>query len=247
MTYSVQPSYQEQMGFGFGGEGEFGGLGSKPEVKDTTSNTEANNNNNNDNDDNQDDTPVSIKDKVSSFLSNVASKATNFSAEEFVFGKKNTDAFAQERKRISNTLNKAPKTTTRLLLEQTPASGYMADQDSSTFYEQLIKEKKQLLGSYMNYEEKDLDDLSTLYQSRNNALQSERIYRALNPVVKKEITKNPSKIDELTDEDFQATLLSDDGQILGIDKMKKSLTDSFFKPIKRPLALTAKDNLLGLY
>ena len=243
MTYSVQPSYQEQMGFGFGGEGEFGGLGSKPEVKDTTSNTEANNNNDN----NQDDTPVSIKDKVSSFLSNVASKATNFSAEEFVFGKKNAGAFAQERKRISNTLNKAPKTTTRLLLEQTPASGYMANQDSSTFYEQLIKEKEQSLGSYINYEEKDLDDLSTLYQSRNNALLNERIYRALNPVVKKEIAKNPSKIDGLTDEDFQATLLSDDGQILGIDKMKERLTDSFFKPIKRPLALTAKDNLLGLY
>jgi len=240
MTYSVQPSYQEQMGFGFGGEGEFGGLGSKPEVKDTTSNTEADNTNN-DNDDNQDDTPVSIKDKVSSFLSNVASKATNFSAEEFVFGKKNAAAFAKER------INKTPKTTTKLLLEQTPASGYIANQDSSTFYEQLIKEKEQLLGSYMNYEEKDLDDLSTLYQSRNNALQSERIYRALNPVVKKEITKNPSKIKELTDEDFQATLLSDDGQILGIDKMKESLTDSFFKPIKRPLALTAKDNLLGLY
>jgi len=238
MTYSVQPSYQEQMGFGFGGEGEFGGLGSKPEVKDTTSNTEADNTNN-DNDDNQDDTPVSIKDKVSSFLSNVASKATNFSPEEFVFGKKNAAAFAKER------INKTPKT--KLLLEQNPASGYIANQDSSTFYEQLIKEKKQLLGSYMNYEEKDLDDLSTLYQSRNNALQSERIYRALNPVVKKEIAKNPSKIKELTDEDFQATLLSDDGQILGIDKMKESLTDSFFKPIKRPLALTAKDNLLGLY
>ena len=246
MTYSVQPSYQEQMGFGFGGEGEFGGLGSKPEVKDTTSNTEANNNNN-DNDNNQDDTPVSIKDKVSSFLSNVASKATNFSAEEFVFGKKNAAAFAQERKRISNTLNKTPKTTTKLLLEQTPASGYMADQDSSTFYEQLIKEKEQLLGSYMNYEEKDLDDLSTLYQSRNNALQSERIYRALNPVVKKEIAKNPSKINSLTEENFQATLLSEDGQILTLDKMKESLTNSFFKPIKRPLALSAKDNLLGLY
>lgn len=246
MTYSVQPSYQEQMGFGFGGEGEFGGLGSKPEVKDTTSNTEANNNNN-DNDNNQDDTPVSIKDKVSSFLSNVASKATNFSAEEFVFGKKTAAAFAQERKRISSTLDKTPKTTTKLLLEQTPASGYMADQDSSTFYEQLIKEKEQSLGSYINYEEKDLDDLSTLYQSRNNALLNERIYRALNPVVKKEIAKDPSKIDELSDEDFQATLLSEDGQILGIDKMKERLTNSFFKPIKRPLALSAKDNLLGLY
>tara|TARA_R100000541_G_scaffold23253_2_gene33074 strand:- start:28 stop:750 length:723 start_codon:yes stop_codon:yes gene_type:complete len=240
MTYSVQPSYQEQMGFGFGGEGEFGGLGSKPAVKDTTSNTEADNTNNN-NDDNQDDTPVSIKDKVSSFLSNVTSKATNFSAEEFVFGKKNAAAFAKER------INKAPKTTTRLLLEQTPASGYMADQDSSTFYDQLIKEKEQSLGSYMNYEEKDLDDLSTLYQSRNNALLNERIYRALNPVVKKEIAKNPSKIDGLSNEDFQATLLSEDGQILGIEKMKEILTNSFFKPIKRPLALSAKDNLLGLY
>jgi len=227
MTYSVQPSYQEQMGFGFGGEGEFGGLGSKPEVKDTTSNTEADNTNN-DNDDNQDDTPVSIKDKVSSFLSNVASKATNFSPEEFVFGKKNAAAFAKER------INKTPKTTTKLLLEQTPASGYIANQDSSTFYEQLIKEK-------------DLDDLSTLYQSRNNALQSERIYRALNPVVKKEIAKNPSKINSLTEENFQATLLSEDGQILTLDKMKESLTNSFFKPIKRPLALSAKDNLLGLY
>jgi len=242
MTYSVQPSYQEQMGFGFGDEGEFGGLGSKPAVKDTTSNTEADNtNNNNNNDDNQDDTPVSIKDKVSSFLSNVASKATNFSPEEFVFGKKNAAAFAKER------INKTPKTTTKLLLEQTPASGYIANQDSSTFYEQLIKEKEQLLGSYMNYEEKDLDDLSTLYQSRNNALQSERIYRALNPVVKKEIAKNPSKINSLTEENFQATLLSEDGQILTLDKMKESLTNSFFKPIKRPLALSAKDNLLGLY
>jgi len=32
-----------------------------------------------------------------------------------------------------------------------------------------------------------------------------------------------------------------------LDKMKESLTNSFFKPIKRPLALSAKDNLLGLY
>lgn len=220
MTYSVKPSYQEQMGFSFGGEGEFSGLGAQKETKVDTSQ-----------DDNQEDytpTEETLVDKVSNFLGKVKDY------QIFKGG-----IFSTPTPKV----NTPTKTIyERYNLEQNTATGYRTDTNSSNFYDDIIDEKIEQLGSYINYDKEDLDHLSDLYTKRNNARRNEQLQIKL-------ATPEKEKIEEVKEpvSNESRGFLSDMKLYKELRDKKRDRELDDIRPRRRPLGLSAKGNLQGLY
>ena len=246
MTYSVKPSYQEQMGFSFGGEGEFSGLGAQKETKVDTSQ-----------DDNQEDnipTEETLADRVSDFLGTVASVASDTVSKVKgyqlfkggIFSMPNPEVYNPKSKYYKdvNLGYKPPKTIyEKYNLEQNTDIGYRTDTLSSAFYDDAIDQKAEQLGSFINYSKEDLDHLSDLYTKRRNARFEERLERMFELEKKKEEVKEVKEPVSNKSRGF----LSDMKLYKELRDKKRDRELDNIKPRRRPLGLSAKGNLQGLY
>jgi len=209
MTYSITPSYQEQMGFGSDEEGEFGGtpIVTAPVVvaDDDTQD--------------EDDSPQGLVTKVKDFLSTVFSRDTT-----------------------AKVVRKPVVTPKSILaqynLESNPMGGYNIIEYPSSFYEDLI-EKEQSKSIF----DQDLNYLSSLYTNRRNARFEERFERI------SELEKKRREVEQVKEpvSNESRSFLSDMSLYREFRDRKRDRELDNIRPRRRPLGLSAKGNLQGLY
>ncbi|MDO7715008.1 MAG: hypothetical protein MUP87_00565, partial [Flavobacteriaceae bacterium] len=108
---------------------------------------------------------------------------------------------------------------------------YNSVDNSSEYYETLITKETD-----KNIFDQDIEYLSSLYQSRNNARMNERVKESIDKRLNPKI-EEPIKVDDLMRPQLRPKF------------MEYKIPDyaNMLKPQKRPLGLMSKNNLEGLY
>ena len=207
MTYSITPDYQDYLGYGSGPSGEFGGLGPQKPSEDTTESDDGGE---------QDDSPANLVAKVKNFLS---------------------DVFREDAAKVNTGIPKIKTSTnsSTILAQYNIEPNFMGEynsvDNSSEYYETLITKEKD-----KNIFDQDIEYLSSLYQSRNNARMNERVKESIDKRSNPKI-EEPIKVDDLMRPQLRPKI------------MEYKIPDyaNLLKPTKRPLGLMSKNNLEGLY
>tara|TARA_R110000737_G_scaffold271781_2_gene278845 strand:+ start:701 stop:1324 length:624 start_codon:yes stop_codon:yes gene_type:complete len=207
MTYSITPDYQDYLGYGSGPSGEFGGLGPQKPSEDTTESDDGGE---------QDDSPANLVAKVKNFLS---------------------DVFREDAAKVNTGIPKIKTSTnsSTILAQYNIEPNFMGEynsvDNSSEYYETLITTEKD-----KSIFEQDIEYLSSLYQSRNNARMNERVKESIDKRSNPKI-EEPIKVDDLMRPQLRPKI------------MEYKIPDyaNLLKPTKRPLGLMSKNNLEGLY
>ena len=207
MTYSITPDYQDYLGYGSDPSGEFGGLGPQKPSEDTTESDDGGE---------QDDSPANLVAKVKNFLS---------------------DVFREDAAKVNTGIPKIKTSTnsSTILAQYNIEPNFMGEynsvDNSSEYYETLITTEKD-----KSIFEQDIEYLSSLYQSRNNARMNERVKESIDKRSNPKI-EEPIKVDDLMRPQLRPKI------------MEYKIPDyaNLLKPTKRPLGLMSKNNLEGLY
>ena len=207
MTYSITPDYQDYLGYGSGPSGEFGGLGPQKPSEDTTESDDGGE---------QDDSPANLVAKVKNFLS---------------------DVFREDAAKVNTGIPKIKTSTnsSTILAQYNIEPNFMGEynsvDNSSEYYETLITKETD-----KNIFDQDIEYLSSLYQSRNNARMNERVKESIDKRSNPKI-EEPIKVDDLMRPQLRPKI------------MEYKIPDyaNLLKPTKRPLGLMSKNNLEGLY
>ena len=207
MTYSITPDYQDYLGYGSDPSGEFGGLGPQKPSEDTTESDDGGE---------QDDSPANLVAKVKNFLS---------------------DVFREDVANVNTGIPKIKTSTnsSTILAQYNIEPNFMGEytsvDNSSEYYETLITKETD-----KNIFDQDIEYLSSLYQSRNNARMNERVKESIDKRSNPKI-EEPIKVDNLMRPQLRPKI------------MEYKIPDyaNLLKPQKRPLGLMSKNNLEGLY
>lgn len=207
MTYSITPDYQDYLGYGSDPSGEFGGLGPQKLSEDTTESDDGGE---------QDDSPANLVAKVKNFLSDVFREDV---------AKVNTGIPKIKTSTNSNTI------LAQYNIEPNFMGEYNSVDNSSEYYETLITKETD-----KNIFDQDIEYISSLYQSRNNARMNERVKESIDKRSNPKI-EEPIKVDDLMRPQLRPKF------------MEYKIPDyaNMLKPQKRPLGLMSKNNLEGLY
>ena len=207
MTYSITPDYQDYLGYGSVPSVEFGGLGPQKPSEDTTESDDGGE---------QDDSPANLVAKVKNFLS---------------------DVFREDVAKVNTGIPKIKTSTnsSTILAQYNIEPNFMGEytsvDNSSEYYETLITKETD-----KNIFDQDIEYLSSLYQSRNNARMNERVKESIDKRLNPKI-EEPIKVDNLMRPQLRPKI------------MEYKIPDyaNLLKPQKRPLGLMSKNNLEGLY
>ena len=207
MTYSITPDYQDYLGYGSDPSGEFGGLGPQKPSEDTTESDDGGE---------QDDSPANLVAKVKNFLS---------------------DVFREDVAKVNTGIPKIKTSTnsSTILAQYNIEPNFMGEynsvDNSSEYYETLITKETD-----KNIFDQDIEYLSSLYQSRNNARMNERVKESIDKRLNPKI-EEPIKVEDLMRPQLRPEI------------MEYKIPDyaNLLKPTKRPLGLMSKNNLEGLY
>ena len=207
MTYSITPDYQDYLGYGSDPSGEFGGLGPQKLSEDTTESDDGGE---------QDDSPANLVAKVKNFLS---------------------DVFREDVAKVNTGIPKIKTSTnsSTILAQYNIEPNFMGEynsvDNSSEYYETLITKETD-----KNIFDQDIEYLSSLYQSRNNARMNERVKESIDKRSNPKI-EEPIKVDDLMRPQLRPKII----------EYKIPDYANLLKPQKRPLGLMSKNNLEGLY
>ena len=207
MTYSITPDYQDYLGYGSDPSGEFGGLGPQKPSEDTTESDDGGE---------QDDSPANLVAKVKNFLS---------------------DVFREDAAKVNTGIPKIKTSTnsSTILAQYNIEPNFMGEynsvDNSSEYYETLITKETD-----KNIFDQDIEYLSSLYQSRNNARMNERVKESIDKRSNPKI-EEPIKVDDLMRPQLRPKII----------EYKIPDYANLLKPQKRPLGLMSKNNLEGLY